>query len=330
MTTFGVLHDFRRPLSDVTPYAGYYAQCLGEVAEADRLGFDTVWMSEHHSTPDGMPPSPLVLAGAIAVRTSRIRIGTNILVLPLHHPVRVAEDAAVADLLSGGRLVLGVGQGYAENEFAMFGAERRHRGTLMEEAVTVLRQAWGGRVDLDGRHWSFDGVPVTPLPARKIPVYVAGVTEAGLRRAARIGDGVIIYCATPADLRERRVLLDKVSGDVPLICTSVLHVAEDADQAWAEAEPGIAYLEGEIASYSGKATGRLNRDDYLVGTPKQVADRLADLHRDVRFDHFAHWLRLPGLSHERAIDSLRLVASDVVPAATARIGQAGSGRSSAS
>jgi probable F420-dependent oxidoreductase len=321
--TFGVLHDFRRPLPDRGPYAAYYAECLDEVAEADRLGFDAVWLSEHHSTLDGMMPAPLVLAGAIAARTRRIRIGTSILVLPFHHPIRVAEEVAVADLLCGGRLVLGVGQGYAEQEFALFGVDRRHRGALLEEAVEVIRQAWTeDRVCFHGRHWSFDDVAVTPRPERTVPVYVGGVTEAGLRRAARIGDGIIVYCATPRDLMARRALLDSVAGAdrVPFVCTSVLHVADDAELAWAEAAPGIAYLEGQIAAYGGRsAAERLDRADYLVGTPDDVAGRLVELHGATGFDHFAHWARLPGLTHERALETLLLVATRVVPAATAAI-----------
>ena len=298
MPTFGILHDFR-PLGG-EGHARYYAECLDEVVVAERLGLDAVWLSEHHLTSDGMTPAPLVLAAAIASRTSRLRIGTSVLVLPLHHPLRVAEEAAVVDLLSGGRLVLGVGQGYAEREFAAFGVPRRDRARLMEEGVAALRSVLSSGV--------FGAERVTPSPLRPVPVYVGGVTEAGLRRAARLGDGVIVYCATPADLRARRALLNTIDPDVPLICTSVLHVAESADQAWAEAAPGIAHLEQQLRG----EPPSLRREDYLVGTPDEVAARLAELHEDLRFEHFAHWVRLPGLSHERAMASLELFANEVV------------------
>jgi alkanesulfonate monooxygenase SsuD/methylene tetrahydromethanopterin reductase-like flavin-dependent oxidoreductase (luciferase family) len=301
MATFGILHDFRQPLPHTVDYADYYAECLAEVAEAERLGFRTVWLSEHHLTPDGMPPSPLVLAAAIAARTTRIEIGTSVLVLPLHHPLRVAEDAALVDLLSGGRLVLGVGQGYAEREFAAFGVDRRRRGALLEESVATLRD------------WSHAGAPVTPSPKRTVPLYVGGVTEQGLRRAVRLGDGVIIYCGTPADLLARRALLDTIDESTPLIATSILHVAEDADEAWERAAPGIAYLEGQIAAYAEREPGSLRREDYLVGTPEEVAARLAELRDRLRFVHFAHWARLPGMSHACALESLRLVAERVLP-----------------
>ena len=303
MATFGILHDFRQALPHTCGYPEYYAECLDEVVAAERLGFDTVWLSEHHRTPDGMPPSPLVLAAAIAARTTTIRIGTSILVLPLHHPLRVAEDAAAVDLLSGGRLVLGVGQGYREREFAAFGVDRRRRGALLEEKLAIVRQGLAGAV--------------TPGPQRTVPVYVGGVTEAGLRRAARLGDGVIVYCGTPADLLARRELLDGIAPDTPLVATTIMHVAEDADEAWAQAAPGIAYLEGQLAA-SGEPlrspdTPVHDREAYLVGTPETVAARLGQLRDHLRFVHFAHWARLPGMSHAGALESLRLVAERVVP-----------------
>jgi alkanesulfonate monooxygenase SsuD/methylene tetrahydromethanopterin reductase-like flavin-dependent oxidoreductase (luciferase family) len=311
MPTFGIMHDFR-------PRAGgdhrrHHAECLAEVALADELGIDTVWLSEHHLTPDGLTSAPLVLAAAVAARTSRILVGTNVLVLPLHHPLRVAEEAALVDIVSGGRLVLGVGQGYAPAEFAAFGVSLTDRARLLTEGVRVLRAALEtGEVD---------GLPVTPSPLRRVPVNIAGVTPAGLRRAARLGDAVQVYCATPADLLARRAVLDTIDRDVPLVCTSVLHVAATAEQAWAEAGPGIAYLEGQISAYSGERAGPPpRREDYLVGTPDDVAIRLTELHRALRFTHFAHWARLPGLTHERALASLRLYATEVLDPVAALVG----------
>jgi alkanesulfonate monooxygenase SsuD/methylene tetrahydromethanopterin reductase-like flavin-dependent oxidoreductase (luciferase family) len=324
--TFGILHDFRRPAGDPVSTADYLAECLAEVAEADRLGFATVWLSEHHFTDDGMLPSPLVAAAAIAGRTRQIGIGTNVLVLPLHHPLRAAEDAAVVDLISGGRLVLAVGLGYAESEFAGLGVDRAHRAALLEEGVAVLRQAWGAPVvTVNGRHWQIPGVPVRPQPERRVPVLVGAVAERAVERAIRIGDGLIVYCGKPADFPPRRATLDRalarscvVSADFPLVWTSILHVAESPDQAWEEASPGIAYLEGQLSALRGAPPAALAPQDYLVGTPNEVAERLVEIHRLTPYDHFAHWARLPGLSHQRAMQTLRLVAERLIPAVGAR------------
>src|SRR5919205_352386 len=153
---FGLWYDFRQkpPLGD---YAACYGECLEEIEEGERLGFEGAWLSEHHFVDDGYLPSPLVVAAAIAARTSTITIGTNILLLPMHHPLRVAEDAAVVSLVSGGRFVLGVGQGYVQHEFETLGFERKFRPSLFEEGIEVIRRALGeGRTVYKGRRWSFD------------------------------------------------------------------------------------------------------------------------------------------------------------------------------
>lgn len=176
----------------------------------------------------------------------------------------------------------------------------------MEEGIGLLRDAWSGRLG------------ITPRPRHNIPIWTAGVTAPGLRRAARLGDGIIIYCATPADLITRRQRLDQVVPQPPpLICTGIMHVDEDPDRAWSDASPGIAYLEGEIASYGDTTPPALHRESYLVGTPEDVANRLIALQHATRFTQFAHWLRLPTMTHEAAVRSLELIAGRVIPAVRA-------------
>jgi alkanesulfonate monooxygenase SsuD/methylene tetrahydromethanopterin reductase-like flavin-dependent oxidoreductase (luciferase family) len=299
---FGLLHDFRQKVPHSHASSSYYAECLAQIEEAEALGYQTVWLSEHHFTWDGFLPSPLVVAAAAACRTSRIRIGTNIVPLALHHPLRVAEDAAVVDLLSGGRLVLGVGQGYAAHEFEAFGIQRRLRPSLFEEGVTVIRKAWEeGSIGFNGTRWRLPDLPFGPRPGGRIPVYVGAVSEQAIDRAVRIADGLLVYCATPGDFAERYGLLQQVltdrgkdQSDFPFVATGIVHVDEDADRAWDQAAPAIAYLEGAIAGY---AAGRdqppagpprpegLRREDLLVGTPNQVAERLIALHRQAPYDH---------------------------------------------
>jgi alkanesulfonate monooxygenase SsuD/methylene tetrahydromethanopterin reductase-like flavin-dependent oxidoreductase (luciferase family) len=305
--TFGILHDFRQPLPWSCGMAAYYAECLAEVEAADRLGFASVWLSEHHGTRDGFLPAPLTVAAALAARTQRIAIGTNVLVLPLHHPLRVAEDAAVLDLLAGGRLVLGVGQGYAPREFELFGVDRTARARRLEEGVAAIRRAWE-----DGS--------VSPRPERRIPILVGAVADRAVERAFRIAEGLIVYCGSDRDLPARADQLARILAaqgrsreDFRFVATGILHVDEDRDRAWGQAAPGIEYLEGEMARYRGARRPAPRREDFLVGTPEEVADRLAALHAATGFDHFAHWARLPGVDHEAALGSLRLVAERVIP-----------------
>jgi alkanesulfonate monooxygenase SsuD/methylene tetrahydromethanopterin reductase-like flavin-dependent oxidoreductase (luciferase family) len=345
---FGLLHDFRQKTPGVQSSASYYAECLAQIEEAEALGYQTVWLGEHHLTPDGFLPSPLVMAAAIAARTSRIRIGTNILPLPLHHPLRVAEDAAVVDLLSGGRLVLGVGQGYAAHEFDAFGVDRRLRPSLLEEGLAVIRSAWTqGRAGFQGARWHLPDLPFGPRPDRSIPIYVGAVSGQAVDRAVRIADGLIVYCGQPRDFIERYGLLKQVLAKrgrnqhgFPFVATGIVHVDRDANRAWEQAAPAIAYLEGAISGYAAGRGGpapssdaplppeadveHLQAVDFLVGTPEEVAERLVMLHRQAPYDHFAFWGRLPGLTHEQALRAMRLFACEVAP--TVRTALAGQDR----
>ena len=135
--TFGLWYDFRKkpPLGY---YERFYAECLEEIEEGERLGFTDVWLSEHHFVDDGYLPSSLVVAAASAARTTSLRIRTNVLLLPMHHPLRVAEDVAVVHLVSGGRFTLGVRQGYVQREFELcfWG---RLPGVTHEEALANIR-----------------------------------------------------------------------------------------------------------------------------------------------------------------------------------------------
>ena len=138
---FGLITCERYP-GDPRSDQDLYRDALELAAEAERLGFDSVWVSEHHFVDDAYLPSLLPMCAALAARTSRMAIGTSLLLAPLYEPVRLAEDAAVVDLISAGRLVLGLGLGWRREEFEAFGVSLSERGPRMEETVAILRQAW--------------------------------------------------------------------------------------------------------------------------------------------------------------------------------------------
>src|SRR5437764_10287626 len=162
-----------------------YADALDLAVYAEELGFDSVWTSEHHFLDDGYAPSLLPLCAAIAARTSRVEIGTGVLLIPLHDPIRVAEDAATVDLISGGRLILGLGLGWRAEEFRMFGVPISERVRRTAETIEILRRAWAGRrFSYEGRVFSFDQVQVTPSPAQEAgpPIWLGGNVEPAIRR----------------------------------------------------------------------------------------------------------------------------------------------------
>jgi alkanesulfonate monooxygenase SsuD/methylene tetrahydromethanopterin reductase-like flavin-dependent oxidoreductase (luciferase family) len=165
------------PPGSARTFAQEYAETLELVRLAESLGFDSAWVSEHHGSSDGYLPSLLPMLAAFAAVTERIALGTGVVLAPLHDPLRLAEDAAVVDQLSGGRLILGLGVGWRQEEFRMFEASMRYRGLRTEETVEVLRRAWTGRrFSFEGRVLSCDRVRVTPPPARPggPPIYLGG------------------------------------------------------------------------------------------------------------------------------------------------------------
>jgi len=187
---FGVIYDFRRVPGSRISMPDLYAQVLDQVERVDALGFDHVWLTEHHFVDDGYLPSPLTVSGAIAARTERVQIAQDVLLLPHYHPVRLAEDLAVLDNLSRGRMMLGVGMGYVPGEFAALGTRRAERLSRMEEGLDILELAWREEAfDYAGKRFQLENVRVRPRPVQAggIPTWIAAMSEAGARRAARRG-----------------------------------------------------------------------------------------------------------------------------------------------
>jgi len=189
---FGLWYDFRNPPSSGRSFEALYQETLQQIAWAETIGFDSVWLTEHHFCADGYTPSPLVIAAAIGARTRRMRIGTNLMLLPLADPIRLAEDAAALSILTDGRFDLGVGLGYRQIEFDYFGRKLSQRPSLMEEGVDIVRQAWSGEpVSIAGKRYRIDRLPVTPVPRKPPRIFIGGMSEPAIARAARIGDGFL-------------------------------------------------------------------------------------------------------------------------------------------
>jgi alkanesulfonate monooxygenase SsuD/methylene tetrahydromethanopterin reductase-like flavin-dependent oxidoreductase (luciferase family) len=233
--------DLRNPAPWARPTAEFYARTLERVVEAERLGVGSVWLSEHHLFEDGYLPQPLTFAAAIAARTQQIRIGTGILIAPLRKAIDIAEQAAIVDVLSNGRLELGLGAGYAEREFAAFGVEqdRRHR-LLRENAREILRL------------WTEGGV--TPSPVQTPPPLWIGALGPQLARfAGRLGAGLL--SAKPELLPVYRDALDEAGhGAASARCAGNPHLilADDPEAVWPRLSRHIQWM---VESYGRAAVG---------------------------------------------------------------------------
>ncbi len=198
---FGVCYDFRNPPDSGVTDRALYAEVLEQVRWLDQIGADLVWFTEHHFVEDGYLPSWTPVAGAMAAVTEQVRFGTDICLLPFNHPVRLAEDLAVLDNLSGGRVELGVGMGYAPHEFRGFGLPVTRRVSLMDEGIEVLQRCFTGeRFSYRGKRYQLEDVLITPgyVQDGGPPLWIAAMSEAGAVRAARYGTNFL-----PQGMRRR-------------------------------------------------------------------------------------------------------------------------------
>ena len=170
-------------------------EAIAEAELAEACGFHGFFFGEHHQDRDGFLPSPLIVCSAVAARTKRIQIGTSVLLLPLHHPLRVAEDVATLDIISGGRFALGIGMGYQDADFRAFGVDKKHRVGRFEEAIEILHKSWSGeRFTFKGRHFDIDDVQDLPRPIQqpRPPLWLGAWVPAAIERAGRLGDAIIL------------------------------------------------------------------------------------------------------------------------------------------
>jgi len=241
MAMIGIRFDLRVPPFSKTTHAEMYAACLDQCVWADEHGLDIIVLSEHHGVADGYLSAPLTLAAAIAGRTKKIRISIAAVLVPLHDPVRLAEQLAVLDLASGSRVSLVAGLGYRQEEFEMAGIDRKQRGKLLEEYVGVMRQAWSG----EPFAWRGRTIRVTPKPQAPPLILVGGSTEIAARRAARLHAGFFpaIGDQRLADTYNAECLrLGFTGGFVNLPGgPGFVHVSEDPERDWALIAPHALY-----------------------------------------------------------------------------------------
>src|SRR5437867_11306023 len=236
----------QRPPWDTREFSEIYADFLRLAELAEAVGFDSIWLAQCHGACDGYNRSLLPMIAAVAARTERLELGTAVLLAPFHDPLRLAEDAAVVDLVSNGRLTLGLGLGWVEHEYRMFGVEKKGRGKRLEEIIDILRLAWTqDRFGFHGRFYDLDDAAVGPKPARPIPSFLGGNDEKALQRAARMADGHYPpSTAGPRDGVERaRHIMDIRNGlgiEDPYRYGMFIPVGlgSDEDEAWASIRDG--------------------------------------------------------------------------------------------
>jgi len=344
----GLLFPFRNPPQWRKPFPEFYAEQLRQIQLAEELGYNTAWLTEHHFTEDGYSPSLLPIASAIAAMTSRIRIGTFLLLLPLHNAARVAEDAATVDILSNGRFDFGVGQGYAPHEFEGFGVSSKERGSRLEEGVEVIRGMWTkAPFSYQGKHYNLKNISLMPRPVQTPhpPLWIGAAASKAIERAARLGCHYL-GTANPHSQQIYDAAL-RANGRKPEDYNAAqlrfAYVANTHDQAWDDAQDHLHYMltwYGRWLDAANDAGGlristqvpspaelrklslqRVSGDNYsqaldlpIVGTPDQVAREINAMTKSVRTTHLVIGMHLPGLDPAKSRASMELFAKEVRPA----------------
>jgi alkanesulfonate monooxygenase SsuD/methylene tetrahydromethanopterin reductase-like flavin-dependent oxidoreductase (luciferase family) len=247
MPRFNISFDMRSP-EWATPTPKLYAAALEMSAYADKAGIDYAMLMEHHGVDDGYLCSPPVLGAAIAARTERMRILLGVIVLPLHDPVQLAEQIAILDQISDGRVDCVFGIGYVPSEYRMFGKSMKDRARLIDDGLTILQRAFSGERFTFGDREIF----VRPLPVQKPwpPMWLGGGVPATAKRAARFGAGIFPTDPSIATLyREECARLGKQPGPVRYNY-GWIHVTEDPERSWRELAPHMMHV---AKSYSDMA-----------------------------------------------------------------------------
>ncbi|HEX6347879.1 MAG TPA: LLM class flavin-dependent oxidoreductase [Candidatus Dormibacteraeota bacterium] len=311
-----------------------YEDILGLTQDAEAAGFDSVWVSEHHGAADGYLPALTVLQAAMAAVTKRVELGQGVVLGPFQHPLRFAEDCAVLDNISGGRLLVGLAPGWREEEFRSFGMPIRERVGRNSELVKICKLAWSGRrFDFDGKYFKYEQVAVTPPPAHDLRILMGGFVEKAAERAGRLGDG---FLASRNDQRSFAALLEafergaraagKEPARMPIGFLQNAWVSADGEipdhvveGAWHQLGTYAAWRVPNDTPEAAYQLPPLNREAVLRamagGTPEQVVERMRPwLERYGERDlHIVFRLHYPGMTRAQAQPAVQLFALEVIP-----------------
>lgn len=323
------------PADGARTFTQEYRDYLDLVRVVEAEGLDSAWVSEHHFAADGYLPSLLPLLASFAAATERIELGTGVVLAPFHDPIRLAEDFAVVDQLSGGRLICGLGIGWREEEFRAFGIDVVTRTRRLREVTEVLRLSWNpGRFSYDGRHYRYQDVDVTPKPARVPPILIGGFVDDAIRRAGRIGDGFISSRADPARVASSFEMAASEraaaghSGPPIVALLQNAYVTEDPEGDWPMVRDGIGHQLGVYAGWR-EGTDVPGRDLEVMppkesdirrttayGTPDEVVSYLEPVVKVLgRYPegHLILRLHYPGMDAAPAARAVELLAREVAP-----------------
>jgi alkanesulfonate monooxygenase SsuD/methylene tetrahydromethanopterin reductase-like flavin-dependent oxidoreductase (luciferase family) len=322
------------------------ADILDEALYAEEVGLNSAWIGEHHFSTLGVLSCPDLVLAQVAARTKKIRLAPAVTVLPLHHPIRVAEQWATLDMLSGGRVDFAAGRGYDRREYEPFHVSFEDNQSIFEEGMEIVRRLWASDAPISyrGKHYQFDDVAITPRPVqRPIPAYVASFSRPSIELAGRLGCGLIVApfaaAMTFGGLKQVHDLYDEACarhGHPPgrLMCSYFMHFADTpAEEAAARARQIRYYRECATAAFPGdpktappsyryflEIVDRLHKvgpqdlteNSVLLGTPAQIIETLKKVEA-AGLDEVILYVNVGLKPHAQVKDEMARFAAEVAP-----------------
>ena len=303
-----------------------YSATVEQAVLADELGFDHIWFSEHHFLEDGYLPAFQPLAGAIAARTTQIRISNDIALLPLYHPVRLAEELAVLDHISNGRMEFGIGMGYVPKEFEAFGVPLKNRVSMTDEAIEILRLAWKDEpFSFKGKRYELSNINVYPKPVQPLgpPLWIAAMKEPGALRAARFETNLLPQGRREDVLdpwRNELKTQGKDPNDYRVGIIRSVYVTDDKERDWPVIREAERFRMGvyntfmaETPDEYGWGSGDGIPQNVIIGTPREVISQLQAFIDAYGITDIATSGLPPGVDPEFMANNLERLAREVIP-----------------
>ena len=317
----GLHVDMRNRPGSARSGSAHYGRWLERIEEAERLGAESVWLTEHHFFDDGYLPQLWTFAAAVAARTEHVRIGTAVNLLPLHTGIELAEQIALVDVISDGRVEPGFGVGYRKPEYAAFGGDFKRRYGVFAERIREMRALWGEEPGAERT--------VTPPPVQApVPLWGGFGGRMGARMAGRLGLGLVSLNRDVAS--EYTAALVEAGHDpsaARLAGAVDLFVSDDPERTWAELGDHLLYRQRSYARYMFEGTKLAanppsfeghSKDGFAVGTPEQIAEILGRRIDGLPVQHLFTWADYPGIGEDLIDRHIELVLTKVAPLLRAR------------
>lgn len=310
------------------PFESTFETLLNDATEAARLGYDSIWMGEAHGS-KGSYPSPLIPLTWIAASTKKLTLGTSVMIPPMYHPVRLAEETALLDMISGGRLILGAGLGGTRfrDDYTAYGMEPKGRASRFKEQLEIIRKLWRGEtVSHNGNFYTLEGAKLafTPTQSGGPPIWIGGRTDSGTRLAAAVGDAFLPGPSIPIsglkrfyNIYDAALKTSEKPKERPLMRETTINPTEEEsrrdDQLVTEYFTKSYLKAPSVKELHDSDPTKLPANTFIRGDPGECVKRTEFYAKEFNTDHLILRFRFSGMSDENIHMKMRLFAEKVIP-----------------